>query len=546
MALLNLAQSPSNALLLAISGGSDSISLLRLLADSDYNISVAHFDHALRASSSHDAAFVKNLCSELAVPFYSKRVEVAKIAREKGLNLEDAARRLRYSFLTHTARNINAAAIVTAHTLNDQAETVLMQLLRGAAFLKGMKARQGFILRPMLSLTKQKLLEYLQELQQSYCLDQTNFDTSFTRAWLRHEILPKLEQRYPNIQLTLARLAQLQQAQVQHFDKLADCNNCKEATIPKLIKQDIAVQRYTIAQLIKGAGIASDFEHIETIRTSFVNTHPQQISLPQRKLARIAYGKLSIIDSTPQKAKDSLPDFSIQTLQELEPNINLEIDFDKLLVFNNLKLRYRQAGDRIKLVGGTKKLADLFIDRKIPKEARAKIILLAHDSQVLWVQGVAVDVRIAKKQINSDAKWMKIALGQAQIAAQQGELPVGAVIIKDQKLISQAANTTEADHDSTAHAEMLAIRKASSLLKDWRLTECTLYTTLEPCPMCFGAMLQAHLPTVVYAADNYREGALGGVENLQNFAWKGKLEVRSGVLGKVAAELLSDFFAKLR
>ena len=218
----------------------------------------------MRQNSSEDAVFVKELCEELNTPCYTTRVEVAEIAKEKGWNLEDAARRLRYSFFTRIAKSIGADAIVTAHTLDDQAETVLMQLLRGAAFLRGMKARQGTLLRPLLNLPKEDLLGYLKNLGQSYRTDKTNFDTSYTRAWLRHEILPKLEQRYPNIKLTFMRLAELQQSQAEHFDKLT--TNKKELEIKQLTKVDTAVQRHVIARLIESAGIASDFEHIEMIR----------------------------------------------------------------------------------------------------------------------------------------------------------------------------------------------------------------------------------------------------------------------------------------
>ncbi len=567
----------ANKLLLAVSGGSDSVALLCLLTNSKYTLSVVHFDHSLRQDSAEDAVFVKELCRKLNVPFYSTRVEVAKIAKEKGWNLEDAARRLRYDFFTHTAKDIAADAIVTAHTLDDQAETVLMQLLRGAAFLKGMKARQGALLRPLIGLSKEALLGYLKDLGQSYCTDKTNFDTSYTRAWLRHEILPRLEQRYPNIKLTLMRLAELQKAQSEHFDKLT--TNKTKLEVKQLRKVDKAVQRHIVANLVELAGIPSDFEHIEMICESLNDKHPTQISLPKGKLARIRYGSLDIVNGQDRDiAKNLVGDFwikvredlNIQILQGLNyrlsenpdgtlrvfkgenfygylDNFGLQdIDFDRLANFTDLKLRYRQAGDSIKLVGGTKKLADLFIDRKIPHENRDNILLLASRSEVLWVEGVATDVRVAKTYEDNDVKWMKIALEEAKVAAQLGELPVGAAVVKESKLVAKAANITERENNPTAHAEIIALAKAAKLLQSWRLDECILYTTLEPCPMCFGAMLQAHLPELVYGASNHREGVLGSVTDLQEFNWKHKLKVRSGVLAKDSSKLLSNFFKELR
>ncbi len=544
----------ANRLLLAVSGGGDSVALLHSLTGSNYSISVAHFDHALRKDSSKDATFVKGLCKNMGVAYYSARVEVAQIAKKQGWNLEDAARRLRYEFLTRIAKNISVDAIVTAHTLDDQVETVLMQLLRGAAFLKGMKARQGSLLRPLLKLPKQNLLSYLHNLGQNYRSDKTNFDTSYTRAWLRHEILPKLEARYPNIKITLAHLAELQQSQSEHFDKLII--NKKKLEVKQLEPADIAVQRHNIAHLIKSAGISSDFEHIEMIRNSLDYKHPTKISLPKRKLARIRYGNLDIVNAAENAAKtlesnfrvEVEQDLSIQVSQGLSYNLDFEqeVDFSRLVDFPDLKLRYRQTGDRIKLAGGTRKITDLFIDKKIPKEDRNSIPLLASQSEVLWVQGIATDVRVARANQDNDIQWMKIALKEAKIASQFGELPVGAVLVKEGKLIAKAANITESEHDPTAHAEVVVLRLAAKSLQSWRLDGCTLYSTLEPCPMCFGAILQAHLPRLVYGAINHREGALGGVGNLQEFNWKHTIKVRSGVLASSSRKLLSGFFKELR
>ncbi len=540
----------ANRFLLAVSGGSDSVALLRLLAGSEYTLSVAHFDHALRKDSSEDASFVSSLCKELSVPYYSTRAEVAKIAKEKSWNLEDTARRLRYSFFTQVAKKISADAIVTAHTLDDQAETVLMQILRGTAFLKGMKVRRGLLLRPLLNIPKQDLLNYLQDLGQDYCTDKTNFDTAYTRSWLRHEIIPKLEARYPNLKKTLANLADLQQAQAEHFDKFT--TNKKRLETVQLRKANIAVQRHKIAHLIESTGIASDFRHIEMIRKNLNNKHPTQVSLPKGKLAVVKYGSLSIVDinnyleaTRELKIKQGL---SMQALGELDHDLGLEqqVDLNKLTTFPNLKLRYRQAGDRIKLAVGTKKLSDLFIDRKIPRETRDHIPLLASQSEVIWVKGVATDVRVARAYEDNDVKWMRIALEEAKLGSQLNEIPVGAAIVREGELIARATNATEREQDPTAHAEMIVLRMAAKLLKSWRLDGCTLYTTLEPCPMCFGAILQAHLSKLVYGASNDREGALGGVSNLQEFNWKHKVKVYSGVLAGASSKLLHDFFVALR
>jgi tRNA(adenine34) deaminase len=125
-------------------------------------------------------------------------------------------------------------------------------------------------------------------------------------------------------------------------------------------------------------------------------------------------------------------------------------------------------------------------------------------------------------------------------------VPVGAVVVKDGKLVGAASNLTETARDPTAHAEMLALRRAAEALGDWRLGGCTLYVSLEPCAMCYGAMLQAQLSRLVYGADNRREGAAGTVLDLADYGLKHRLERRSGVLAKEASALLSRFFQSRR
>jgi tRNA(Ile)-lysidine synthase len=198
------------------------------------------------------------------------------------------------------------------------------------------------------------------------------------------------------------------------------------------------------------------------------------------------------------------------------------------------------------LAAGSKKISDLLIDRKIPREERDRLRILASGREVLWVEGVAADVRVAKKRQDDDFYWMRQALTLAQEAADRGELPVGAVVVKEGKLIGSGANLSEATNDPSAHAEMQALRQAAQELGDWRLDACTLYVTLEPCPMCFGAILQAHLPRLVYGAVNKREGALGGVTDLREANWKRAFEVREGVLAKESSRLLSLFFERRR
>ena len=146
----------------------------------------------------------------------------------------------------------------------------------------------------------------------------------------------------------------------------------------------------------------------------------------------------------------------------------------------------------------------------------------------------------------SDEFWMRIALDEARIAAEAGEVPVGAVLVRGGEEIARAHNLRETERMATAHAELLAIEAGCRALGGWRLSGCTLYVTLEPCPMCGGAMVNARLPRLVYAAKDPRAGVYGSVLNYNALPFNHRVEVVRGVCADEALALLREFFWQRR
>ncbi|ADY54391.1 tRNA-adenosine deaminase [Syntrophobotulus glycolicus DSM 8271] len=143
--------------------------------------------------------------------------------------------------------------------------------------------------------------------------------------------------------------------------------------------------------------------------------------------------------------------------------------------------------------------------------------------------------------------WMRLALKQAETALEKDEVPIGAVIVKNGEILALAHNEKETNQDPTAHAEMLAIKRAAQKLGAWRLSGATLYVTLEPCPMCAGAIIQSRIETLVYGADDSKGGAVGSVLNvLQHQLWNHKVEIITGILEEESARLLKGFFRSKR
>ena len=147
----------------------------------------------------------------------------------------------------------------------------------------------------------------------------------------------------------------------------------------------------------------------------------------------------------------------------------------------------------------------------------------------------------------TDIDCMREALAEARLAEAAGEMPVGCVIVREGEIIARAHNACEARHDATAHAELLAIRRASAACGDWRLNSCTLYVTLEPCPMCAGAIVQARVGRLVYGAADPGQGCAGSLYRLcEDPAFPHFCRSDGGVLAEACAELLGDFFGKAR
>jgi len=146
-----------------------------------------------------------------------------------------------------------------------------------------------------------------------------------------------------------------------------------------------------------------------------------------------------------------------------------------------------------------------------------------------------------------DQRYMQIAIDQAQIAQENGDVPIGAVIVHQNQIIGKAYNQREQLKDPTAHAEIIALTQAAAFLESWRLNDCTIYVTLEPCPMCAGALVLARMKRLVYGCDDPKTGAVKTLYNIvQDQRLNHRLEVTSGVLAAECSELLQEFFQKRR
>ena len=235
--------------LCAVSGGRDSVCLLHYLASlgrrRSFAVAAAHYNHLMRPTAGRDEAFVAGLCRELGVPLYVERGDVRAIARQEGWGVEEAGRRLRYDFLERTADAIGASRIATAHHLSDQAETVVLNLLRGTGpeGLAGIPPVRGRLIRPLLQTPRQEIEAYLTAHGLGHVEDETNDSMDFTRNRLRREVWPLLAQLHPAPERSIARAAAILRRENVFLDRLArsyletavsDCPSAGEPNAPEI------------------------------------------------------------------------------------------------------------------------------------------------------------------------------------------------------------------------------------------------------------------------------------------------------------------------
>ncbi len=385
-----------DSVICAVSGGADSMALLwglYLLREKlNITLSAAHFNHNLRGEESQrDEAFVREFCDRFDIPLYVESGDVT--AGKKGL--EAAARDARYAYLSTLP-----GKIATAHTADDNAETVLMHMVRGTGLkgLGGIAPVRGKLIRPMLTCTRQQVLLFLEEYHISYVEDSSNAGNDFLRNRLRHHVMPLLKQENPRLAENLSAMAmELRQderalSQMAGYDSLPD--------VEELRGLDPAVRSRMLERFLKENGVKEpERSHIALAESLVFSDNPSaKAYFPGGVTVRRDYDRLTVAaDDTPLNTV-VLPLCGTVTVSGLritvrwaEEIVNTEKVFTVSPV-GAMVMRCRQSGDEIRTPGGRKSLKKLFIDRKIPAVQRLQIPVIADDAGVLGVYGIGVNL----------------------------------------------------------------------------------------------------------------------------------------------------------
>jgi len=424
---------PGNRVIVAVSGGSDSVALLRLLSlvreAHGLELICAHFNHRLRgAESDADEAFVRTLADSLNIPCEAGSGDVLAYAGAHHLSCEEAARELRLRFLRNVAMERGADRIATGHTRDDQVETVLFRLLKGTGMrgMAGIAPRSGMFIRPLLGWSKKQLQAWLQECGCSWREDASNTDTRYERNFIRAEVIPLIESRFPAGATSISRVADIARASCELFERqtelvtdnieILEAGDGSHPGALRLSKAALAglpdpLLQYALEEVFATAGVGPSFERLTRSTQAIRSGRPGvRVTLDERLTLETGYQHVYVYGAaftgrflSPQLVQ-SFPatiqwfrrrlTFEEKTPDDVPPDVRAlgpeEAWFDADALRLPLLVRHPLPGDRMTSFGGhVRKLQDIFVDAKIDRVLRARTPVVCDAQGIVWLPGIA-------------------------------------------------------------------------------------------------------------------------------------------------------------
>lgn len=396
----------------AVSGGADSMCLLTLMLrlgkEMDLKVAAANLNHCLRgAESDGDSQFVETVCEIRGVPFYGKKVDVALTAKARGLSLEEAGREERYKFFDELSARLGGAKIATGHNLSDNAETILFRLARGsgAKGLCGIRYKRGNIIRPLLDATRKEIEGYLLDSAVMWREDSSNSQLCYSRNKIRHTVIPRLEEIQPSAVEKIVSCGRSIAEDEEYLSSLAEKLLSSalvaedEYSTSAILGAPSPIARRAAAKLLEDWG-AKDITQEKIMAFLDLCSKPSGKRMDLNGDAYVLRSFYTVLKQSRQAERG----FSYtlkpgQTLRHEDWELSIRLSdkrppvdggavavFDANELFGTFTVRSRQDGDRIRLRGGgSKKLQDMFVDRKIPISMRSRVPVVLKGDEVIFV-----------------------------------------------------------------------------------------------------------------------------------------------------------------
>ncbi|KDR94917.1 tRNA(Ile)-lysidine synthase [Peptoclostridium litorale DSM 5388] len=428
-----------DSVIVALSGGPDSICLLRVLNEikDEYGIKLyaAHLNHKIRGMEAQkDAVFCVRTCDEMGIVCFVKAYDVPAYSKENGLSIEEGARKLRYNMFFELKESLGAQSIAVAHNLDDQAETVLMRMMRGSGLegLKGMDYRRADgIIRPLIDVTRDEIEKHIKENEIDFRIDESNLEEVYSRNKVRLSLIPYIEKSFnPNIKKALSRMSRLLGDDCDYINSRAEesferlCKKNSDKSIRIDANELCSLHRAISTRLVRMSveHVLEDIKGFELVHVEDVmglagkGREGASIDLP-RNMAALKRGNDVIVgirdEILPKESKSesfsyTLPKEGSIFIKEIGMEIDsstmqkkegskfkyekgcIYLDLDK--IDGKVTVRSRKEGDRIRPVGlgGSKKVKDIFIDMKIERSERDKIPVISDGKGIMWIYGYRI------------------------------------------------------------------------------------------------------------------------------------------------------------
>ena len=389
-------------ILVALSGGADSVCLLYALREYGAQICAFHLNHCIRGEEAdRDERFCRELCEKLGIEFASKKVDVPRISAEQKCGLEETARNVRYKELELAAKRFSAEYIATAHNADDNAETVIFNIVRGCSAdgLAGIPKMRGNIIRPLLDSTRAEIELYLESKNARFVYDSTNSDQNYTRNRIRHSVMPVLKEINPSVCEAVGNLCDSVSKDKAFFvSRLEAEKETLPALLPEaLLTRQIAVRYYDYC------GKTAENVHIKQMCKYVKERKCVTLDLPDNVCVYISYGdytfgKRKEINDYCIKVSEgitTIPEtgtklyYGTQNVYKLATSVGIECD----RIVGGLYARPRKAGDKITVFGVSKSVRKELINKKIPLFVRKSIPVICDDMGIVYVPYIGADDR---------------------------------------------------------------------------------------------------------------------------------------------------------
>lgn len=413
-------------IVVGFSGGPDSVfmvtMLLKLQETLNFEMVLVHINHMIRGKDAdHDEEFSRKFSLDNGLKFYSKRIEVEKMAKQEGTTTEEAGREARYNLFNEIMERENCNKIALAHNKDDQIETFLFRLVRGTGLtgLTGILAKRDIYIRPICEIYKRDIVNFLDGENIEYCIDKTNFENEYTRNSIRLDLIPMIEEKYnPKFKDRLYSLIE----EIRETNRVIDgrirkFSESKILKISELMELPRHIRGRVLADFMYNYGVKVSRKKIKSIENILDAGGSLELDLGNDLVLKKQYDILKIDRNNEKKELEektlTIPGEVVFGKYLIKAEVSDDFVRDRKVFCSNLSVgekvvvRSRKPKDKIELSGmnGSKKVKDIFINEKIEKDRRDEIPIITYNDEIIWIAGIRSSKKYNRIKDNNFVKF---------------------------------------------------------------------------------------------------------------------------------------------